>query len=260
MRAGGGRATSPSRSLRPSLPGQRGARREGAHPARPGRPRGRARRPGRRRSRRRGSPRIRRRFNRRCGSPPSCSPTRVASRRLAVSSTSSSHRGRARSSTPTTRSETSSGWPTCSTGASRRAAALATATESAWSPAGRALLDDDYVTAAEIFEAGHAAAQRRRRASGRPRRSSPRAAAPRPTSICARALAFFRSVGATRWTRAGEALLAGNRVVRGRERASGLHRPREARPRRGGRRIVRVAGDRRPWSARPAHAFGDAPE
>ena len=80
--------------------------------------------------------------------------------------------------------------------------------EVAWSAPGRALLDDDYATAIEIFEAGHAfraAAFTRLHAAEAFVAEGRRAEADEQLHA---ALAFFRSVGATRWTRAGEALLA----------------------------------------------------
>jgi tetratricopeptide (TPR) repeat protein len=86
--------------------------------------------------------------------------------------------------------------------------ALATAQQQAWLAAGRAQLDEDYVRAVEIFEAGHAL---RSAASTRLRAAEALAAAGRRAEADEQlrpALAFFRSVGATRWTRAGEALLA----------------------------------------------------
>ena len=123
----------------------------------PGRPRGRARRPGRRRSRRRGSPRIRRRSTLRCACPrfvlADVGPPR---RRLASffdelfsqGPKAFDHADHAigdliwlanvldRREEARRRSRRRSGSP--------------------WTAAGRALLDDDYASAIEIFERGHA--------------------------------------------------------------------------------------------------------
>ena len=86
--------------------------------------------------------------------------------------------------------------------------ALASAQPKPWTTAGRALLEDDYDTAIEVFERGHAL---RSAASTRLWAAEALVAAGRRAEAdehLHKALAFFRSVGATRWTRAGEALLA----------------------------------------------------
>ena len=86
--------------------------------------------------------------------------------------------------------------------------ALASAQPTPWTTAGKALLDDDYGTAIEVFERGHAlrsAASTRLWAAEALVTAGRRAEADEHLH---KALAFFRSVGATRWTRAGEALLA----------------------------------------------------